>query len=107
MDSLRYYCCSSATYGADLNFSEDSLTAMHNAELADIVGNLVNRVFNLTKKFCDGKVPDVPHDEQFPPPFNLQELKDQITQDIEHCSIHTAIAKSMEAARATNKYVSP
>lgn len=78
---------------------------MHNAELADILGNLVNRVLNLTKKFCDGKVPDVPHDEEYPAPFNLEELKNSITHEIRNCSIHLAIFKSMEAARNTNKYL--
>jgi methionyl-tRNA synthetase len=103
VDTVRYYCCSSAPYGSDLNFAEDSLTAMHNSELADVLGNLVNRVLNLTKKFCDGKVPDVPHDEAFPIPLNLQELKAVIKHDIDRCSIHTAIAKAMEAVRNTNK----
>ena len=36
-DSIRYYFCSSATYGADVNFSESSLVTMHNSELADIL----------------------------------------------------------------------
>jgi methionyl-tRNA synthetase len=76
---------------------------MHNAELADILGNLVNRVLNLTKKFCDGIVPDVAHDDTFNSPFNLAELKESITNDVEHCLIHIAITKSMDAARATNK----
>lgn len=36
-DSVRYYFCSSATYGADVNFSEPGLVTMHNSELADIL----------------------------------------------------------------------
>ena len=76
---------------------------MHNAELADILGNLVNRVLNLTKKFCDGIVPDVPHDAVYSSPFNLEELKLAMTTDIANCSLHTAIFKAMDAARSTNK----
>jgi len=57
-DSLRYYMCAAASYGSDLNFSEESLVQMHNSELADILGNLVHRVMNLTQKYCGGLIPE-------------------------------------------------
>ena len=38
---------------------------MHNSELADILGNLVNRVVNLIQKNCGGVVPDTQHDPEF------------------------------------------
>jgi methionyl-tRNA synthetase len=36
-DSIRYYSCTSVTYGADLGFSEAALVTMHNSELADVL----------------------------------------------------------------------
>lgn len=105
IDSIRYYCLSSITYGADLNFSADSLKAMHNSELADILGNLVHRVLNLAIKYCDGKVPDSVHDAQFPLPFDLALLRDGIAEDIASSALHSAINKGMEAARATNRFL--
>ena len=41
VDSIRYYCISSITYGADLNYSEANLVTMHNTELADVLGKCV------------------------------------------------------------------
>jgi methionyl-tRNA synthetase len=41
-DSIRYYFCSSITYGADISFSESALVTMHNSELADILVNKLN-----------------------------------------------------------------
>eukprot|EP00913_Durusdinium_trenchii_P010816 g10145.t1 len=35
--------CREAPYGDDIRFNEDSLRLMHNAELCDNLGNLVNR----------------------------------------------------------------
>lgn len=102
---MRYYIASSITYGADLNFSDESLIAMHNNELADILGNLVNRVFNLAQKYCNGVVPDVPHDNDYPLPFDLKALKDGIAEDMKNCAINLAVFKAMEAARATNKFL--
>lgn len=104
-DSLRYYTAASITYGADLNFSDDGLTAMHNSELADILGNLVHRVLNLAQKYCNGVVPDVPHDPDYPLPFDLQALQEGIAEDLKHCAINLAVFKAMEAARATNKFL--
>lgn len=103
VDSLRYYVCSSVTYGADMNFSEDSLVAMHNSELADVLGNLVHRVLNLCHKYCGGVVPAVPHDPAHSSPFDLAALKAGVAQDMESCAIHAAIFRAMEAARATNR----
>lgn len=37
VDSVRYYFCSSSTYGADISYSETALITMHNSELADIL----------------------------------------------------------------------
>lgn len=102
VDSLRYYLTASITYGADLNFSESSLVVMHNSELADVIGNLVNRVVNLCHKYCGGVVPDVAHDPEFGLPFDLAALKAGVTADLKGCAVNLALFKAMEAARATN-----
>eukprot|EP01038_Epipyxis_sp_PR26KG_P012817 gene12817-17186_t len=105
VDSVRYYCCSSTTYGSDLNFSEESLIAMHNSELNDVLGNLVNRALKLCSMYCDSKIPSVEHDEQFGVPYDLAGLKASITQDLASCGINFALFKAMEAARATNRFL--
>ena len=73
-DTVRYYSIMATTFGADLNFSEASLVLMHNAELADTLGNLVHRGINLCLKFCGGQIPDVLHDAAFPLPFDFLQL---------------------------------
>lgn len=103
IDSIRYYTLASVTYGADINFSEEALITMHNSELADILGNLVHRVLNLCQKYCNGVVPDVKHDPNFPLPFDLALLRDGVAQDIATCSLNTAVFKAMDAARSTNR----
>ena len=105
LDTVRYYTLSAATYGADLNFSEAALITMHNSELADVLGNLVHRVLNLTHKYCGGVVPDTRHDEAFALPFNLQALLDDAEGLAKDCALHTLAFRAMEAVRATNKYL--
>jgi methionyl-tRNA synthetase len=106
VDSIRYYLTASVTYGADVNFSEDMLVAMHNSELADILGNLIHRVFNLAIKYCDSKIPDCSHDPKCGVPFDLAELKASIDNDAGACAINLAIIRAMDAVRATNRSVS-
>ena len=106
VDSIRYYLCASTTYGSDLNFSEDSLITMHNSELADVLGNLVHRVLNLTHKYCNGLVPDAQHDAALPLPYDLAVLKQGVKDDMSTCALHLALFKAMEAVRATNRWLS-
>ena len=104
-DTLRYFFCSSVTYGADIDFLESNLVQMHNSELADILGNLVNRAMNLCSKYCNSEIPDTQHDASFGLPFDVKDLIDGVTQDMAACSINLAIGKAMDAARSTNKYL--
>ena len=93
----------SVTYGADLNFSEQSLVSMHNSELADTLGNLVHRGLNLCQKFCDGKVPSNAHDSAFALPLSVEELRSGLVRDMLTCNIGGALFRTMEAVRATNR----
>lgn len=104
-DALRYYFISSTTYGADINFSDATLTSMFNSELADTLGNLIHRGINLCVKWCDGgAIPNVSHDPAFPLPFDIVALDAAIRNDIETCSLNTAAFKAMDAVRATNRF---
>ena len=78
---------------------------MHNSELADTLGNLVHRGLNLCIKYCDGKTPDVTHDLQYGVPFDVAVLIKEISNDAKIYSLSSAIFRTMEAVRATNRYI--
>ncbi|MDX2084624.1 MAG: methionine--tRNA ligase [Candidatus Melainabacteria bacterium] len=59
-DPIRYYLMSVTTFGQDGNFTEDDFKARINADLANNLGNLVNRSLNMTVKYFEGKVPTLP-----------------------------------------------
>ncbi|MEM3091238.1 MAG: class I tRNA ligase family protein [Candidatus Pacearchaeota archaeon] len=50
-DSIRYYILRNFVFGEDGDFSEKILIERHNNELADKLGNLVNRVAVLVEKY--------------------------------------------------------
>jgi len=98
-DTLRWYLCREATFGDDVRFSEDSLRLMHNAELCDNLGNLVNRAVSL----CGGSVPS--GKVSVPPPFNLKELKTAVKDAFESYRLSDAAHLAIEAAGKTNKWI--
>lgn len=101
LDTFRYFICRETPYGNDMAFSELDLILLHNAELADALGNLVHRAVNLCAKYCDGKVPDVAVDQ----PFDLATLRLSVERFMKECALQDACIAAMNAIRETNKYL--
>jgi len=55
-DPLRYYLLSEMATGQDADFSHDRLIVRTNSELANGLGNLLNRALNMTQRYCGGQV---------------------------------------------------
>jgi methionyl-tRNA synthetase len=53
-DALRYYLMSDITTGKDADFSEERLVERYNADLANSLGNLLNRTLNMAWKYREG-----------------------------------------------------
>ena len=58
VDSYRYYFVREMRFGEDGNFSWESMTERHNADLANGLGNLASRVLAMLGSYFDGVVPD-------------------------------------------------
>ncbi len=50
-EALRYYLMSDMVIGQDANFSEERLVERYNSDLANSLGNLLNRSLNMTEKY--------------------------------------------------------
>jgi len=60
-EALRYYLMSDIATGKDADFSEERLVKRYNSDLANSLGNLLNRSLNMTEKYRFGllsKEPD-------------------------------------------------
>src|SRR4029078_410059 len=55
-DALRYYLMSDIATGKDADFSEGRLIERYNADLANSLGNLLNRTLNMTQRYRVGKL---------------------------------------------------
>ncbi|MCX5680143.1 MAG: class I tRNA ligase family protein, partial [Candidatus Omnitrophica bacterium] len=59
VDPYRYFLLREVSFGLDGTFSEDALIARYNSDLANDLGNLLNRTLTMAEKYFDGKVPAV------------------------------------------------
>ncbi len=56
-DSLRYCLARNLPESRDTNFTWDDFQARHNNELADALGNFINRTLTFTEKYFESRVP--------------------------------------------------
>lgn len=105
-DSLRYSLTCNLPEMRDSDFQWKEFQARHNNELADILGNLVNRTFTFAFKNFEGKVPAI---------YTLNSLDSQMlkfsedsTQKvgelIEKYKFKDSLLEIMNLARSANKY---
>ena len=55
-DALRYYLMSDMATGQDADFSEERLIERYNADLANSLGNLLNRTLTMVEKYQDDRI---------------------------------------------------
>jgi len=71
-DALRYYLMSDIETGYDSNFEADRFTNIYNNDLANSLGNLVNRTLSMTNQYRQGRL-DRSFEKQ-PAPFQDDSL---------------------------------
>jgi methionyl-tRNA synthetase len=105
-DSLRYALALNLPELRDSDFYWKDFQARHNNELADILGNYVNRVITFVHKNFNGKVPTLHQLSDLDNIF-INELKQKsgiIGGLIERYKFREAVLETMNLARSANKY---
>jgi len=106
-DVLRYTLCANAPESKDNDFTWKDFQTKNNSELADILGNFINRVMVLTNKNHNGLVPEASEYTKTDL-LALEEVAkapDKISEAIEKFKFREALAEMMNLARIGNKYL--
>ncbi|RKX67519.1 methionine--tRNA ligase [candidate division TA06 bacterium] len=105
-DFLRYYLAANAPENSDMDFTWKDFQAKINGELADILGNLVNRTYVFTKKYFDGKIPSPgDYDEDDRKIIKLIEnAPDSVGKLLDNFHVRQATFQIMNLAREGNRY---
>lgn len=105
-DALRYYMMTCASFGRDGNYSDEDFKEKVNADLANNIGNLLNRTLNMLVKYFDGEIK-----EEFvtPADCNIAKLAmDTVNNVITHFDnfeVAEAANTIVEFSNTVNKYV--
>ncbi len=57
VDPIRYYMMASTGFGQDGSYTDEDFKNRINADLANNLGNLLNRTLNMLNKYCEGQIP--------------------------------------------------
>src|SRR5688500_18147536 len=107
VDAFRYFLIREMNVGQDSDFTREQFLVRYNSELANNLGNLVNRTLNMTTKFAGGVLPAAEAAEDFE--RELHELwtktRDEAIPLCEGFQFHTALERTMVFITATNAYI--
>ncbi|MGH7179734.1 MAG: methionine--tRNA ligase [Tepidisphaeraceae bacterium] len=105
-DALRYYLLRAAPFGSDLDFSEADFNKSFN-ELANVVGNCLNRTVKMIGRYRGGVLPAP--GEREPVDEALLKLTEQTPALVERAyaklELQQCALLPVELARATNGYI--
>ena len=100
-DSCRYYLLRDVPFGEDGIFEESLLIERHNNELANELGNLLNRTLVLLEKNCNGVIPKATIDVELAKKLNLT----KINTNMSRFELHLALSEIMNFVKACNAFV--
>lgn len=105
-DLLRYALAANLPETRDTDFYWKEFQLRNNSELADILGNFINRVFTFVFKHFEGKVPEVGKIEKIDENMlkEISEYPGRVAQLFETYKIRDGVNEIMNLARDGNKY---
>lgn len=108
VDPLRYVLMAGGQYGSDSDFSEEGMIERYNTDLANDMGNLLNRTLAMVIKYCQGIVPQS-SDTLTPEDQSLRQLADALFQRfdqfMDQFEFSHALAALWEMVKRANKYI--
>jgi len=106
-DAFRYFLLRDMSFGLDASFNEPAIAERINADLANDLGNLLNRTLGMLGKYRAGTVPAFgplsAADENLRDTFLA--LPDTFSAHFAELHFERALEEVMAAVRAANKYI--
>ena len=106
-DAIRYYVLHEIPFANDGSITYDLIIERINSDLANVLGNLVNRTISMANKYFDGKVSNKNVTTEFDSDLitQIKELDGKVDNDMDHLEIGKALDKIFDLLRRSNKYI--
>ncbi len=107
VDAVRFYLLKEIPFASDGNISYELIIEKINGELANVLGNLVQRTISMGHKYFDGKIKNTEKYEDIDKEFikNLNNLKEVEFEKMNKLQVSDAINEIFNVLRASNKYI--
>ncbi len=101
VDSARYFLFRETPFGDDGDFSKEALIQRNNSELADSLGNLLNRVVAMCEKYFDSKIPISKEDKNLSKNLDFRKINNYMKD----YDLHNALLEIFSFVNECNKYI--
>ena len=97
-ETLRYYLMSDIATGRDADFSEERLVGKFNTDLANSLGNLLNRSLNMARKYREGVL-------RAAPAFEAVSVIESYVAEMDAAQVQAGLGRASQLAVACNQLV--
>ena len=107
VDAVRYYMLHEIPFANDGTYTDELIVERYNSDLANILGNLVNRTISMSKKYFDGVVMEQNELNEIDKDLINVALtaKDNVKKYMDDYHVADAIDSVFEIFRRANKYI--
>lgn len=107
VDAVRYFCLSEMPYAQDGNITYESVIEKYNSDLANTIGNLVNRTVTMVNKYFEGTIyaPQTALDTDADLKACISSAVQTYMEKMDTLRVAEATEQIMIIARRSNKYI--
>jgi len=107
VDAIRYYLLHEIPFNSDGNITYDLIIERINSDLANVLGNLVQRTISMGNKYFAGKITNSKVSEDIDLAFigSINNLEDVVTNKMDQLHVSDAITEIFNVLRRSNKYI--
>lgn len=107
VDAVRYYLLHEIPFASDGNLTYELLIERINSDLANVLGNLVQRTISMANKYFDGKITNKGSSEEIDINFinMVDSLDEKIEKKMNKYQVSDAIGEVFNVLRSSNKYI--